>query len=219
MVIEREVLKINEPEIKGTEICFVTSTDNSAGTFFAQFCKYTNEDLCSFNKSVGEYCENVKAARDSADQTPEIAESIHAGDILCAKYPVDEQWYRALVLNSNEQAKSCTVTYIDYGNVETVTFDNLVRADEAKLPAIKRAPFGVNCILNSGSKNYEAGDIHLALCSLFQNYVMIKVLERQSDSCWRVEIPQHAYNVPYWLTFKPESLTDTSRERKIEASA
>ncbi|BGP16324.1 hypothetical protein JCM10213_009173 [Rhodosporidiobolus nylandii] len=47
------------------------------------------------------------------------------GDLVSAKFSVDNAWYRAKVRRSNPAKKEAEIVYVDYGNVETVPFSRL----------------------------------------------------------------------------------------------
>ena len=48
-----------------------------------------------------------------------------SGDLVSARFSVDAQWYRARVLRSNPQKKQAEVAFIDYGNTESLGFNEL----------------------------------------------------------------------------------------------
>ena len=47
------------------------------------------------------------------------------GDLVSAKYSEDNEWYRARVRRNDRDAKKSDVFFIDYGNTETVSWDQL----------------------------------------------------------------------------------------------
>ncbi|GAA5833480.1 hypothetical protein JCM9279_001538 [Rhodotorula babjevae] len=48
-----------------------------------------------------------------------------SGDLVSAKFSVDNAWYRAKVRRSNPAKKEAEVVYIDYGNSETIPYTRL----------------------------------------------------------------------------------------------
>lgn len=52
---------------------------------------------------------------------------LSVGDLCCAKSELDENWYRGRVESITDD--NCTVLYIDYGNSETVSKNNLRKLD------------------------------------------------------------------------------------------
>ena len=67
------------------------------------------------------------------------------GDFVVALFSQDEQWYRALVTKVCDNAKSCHVRFVDYGNSETVPMENL-RAPDPCLVA--HPPLAFQCFLS-----------------------------------------------------------------------
>lgn len=48
-----------------------------------------------------------------------------SGDLVSAKFSDDGQWYRAKVRKSSAVKKEAQVTFIDYGNQDTVAFKDI----------------------------------------------------------------------------------------------
>lgn len=204
-------LALKECEIKEAELCFVTSIDRSTKTFFAQLCKNSNEDLITFNYEVCKYCYSIVADRNAGEKKKARPKEINAGDVLCAKYPSDEQWYRATILSVDKVAKKCVVRYLDYGNTETVTFRQLIEVNPNDFPTITREPFGVICsFLDEPKDDQEWTRLFNAL---EKKYLLLKMKDPQKDGTWKVTIPKHGYNVPYWRAFKPELYPNKVRSR------
>lgn len=55
---------------------------------------------------------------------PTIPVTPKAGDLVSAKFS-DGSWYRAKVRRSSPVKKEAEVTFIDYGNQDTVSFSNI----------------------------------------------------------------------------------------------
>jgi hypothetical protein len=49
---------------------------------------------------------------------------VFAGMACCCQYTYDQQWYRAEILDIQDD--QCTVLYVDYGNAETKPLSRLV---------------------------------------------------------------------------------------------
>ena len=47
------------------------------------------------------------------------------GDLVSAKFSIDQAWYRAKILKSNSGKRLADVQFIDYGNKETLNFNDL----------------------------------------------------------------------------------------------
>ena len=52
------------------------------------------------------------------------------GDLVSAKFSNDGQWYRAKVKKSSAVKKEAQVTFIDYGNQDTVSFKDIRPLDQ-----------------------------------------------------------------------------------------
>lgn len=187
-----------------TELCFITATNLSTRTFFAQLCKNSNEDLVKFNLAIGAYCQKVLT-----NQLERIIKSARKGDIVCARYAKNDSWFRAMVLSYDKTTRAYVVFFTDFGDVETLSSENIIQPDVENLPEIKRAPFGISCFLEN-SEHYNVKQTEHLLDCLYDNYVMVKVLERQTKLQWKVGIPKHAYNIPFWLIFKPDKFANES---------
>jgi staphylococcal nuclease domain-containing protein 1 len=53
-----------------------------------------------------------------------------AGELVSAKFSGDNGWYRAKVRRSSPAKKECELTFIDYGNQETVAWSNIRPLDQ-----------------------------------------------------------------------------------------
>jgi len=53
-----------------------------------------------------------------------------AGELLSAKFSGDGGWYRAKVRRTSPAKKECEVTFVDYGNQETVGWGNMRPLDK-----------------------------------------------------------------------------------------
>ncbi|KAL1128881.1 hypothetical protein AAG570_013415 [Ranatra chinensis] len=70
-------------------------------------------------------------------QTFPMLEQLEKGDIVAAKFPEDESWYRAEILST--ERGEVTVRFIDYGNVSMVTETRLLPPDlQASPPLVTR---------------------------------------------------------------------------------
>jgi len=61
---------------------------------------------------------------DSKNSKP-LADAPKAGDLVAAKYSVDNEWYRAKIRSNDRAAKVAEVLFIDYGNSEKIPWANL----------------------------------------------------------------------------------------------
>lgn len=60
------------------------------------------------------------------------------GRYLAAFYPTDQNWYRVRVLHVHPNLRTCTVQYVDYGNTEQLSVDDLnyLRPELADTPEL-----------------------------------------------------------------------------------
>lgn len=190
---------INMAEIKldGRELGFVTSIHRPTRTFFVQLCKFTNEELLEFSKLLNNHCTELKAA----SQQSESPAKIRKGAIVCILYD-DANWYRALVLNKHKENSTVAVMLVDFGNIVTVNQRDVVVTSPEKFPAIEKCPFGITCTTPDSLELEKDKAEHMLDC-LNLNYLMIKVLSRESKIQWLVDIPKHAYNTPFWHMYEP----------------
>ena len=106
---------------------------------------------------------------------PEMS-NIIIGDICCAKYSVDKSWYRAKVISLD--GADIAVQFIDYGNPETTTAQNLRQID---IQFIENAAFAMKCTMNFSSaatsehtdKLWELSELHPIMkmsCSAYDEH-------------------------------------------------
>uniref|UniRef100_A0A8D2J708 Tudor domain containing 1 n=1 Tax=Varanus komodoensis TaxID=61221 RepID=A0A8D2J708_VARKO len=141
------------------------------GDFFCQQmgngCK-----LSELQISLHEYCGKVSA-------TPDFCPAI--GDMCCAQFTEDNQWYRASVL-AYISDKTALVGYVDYGNVEVLHLSKLrpIIPELVELPvqAIKCTLAGVKP--TSGTWSTEATSV---MKQLMQNKVAtIKIMDKKENT-------------------------------------
>lgn len=185
----RRSVKMAVVPVCSTELGYVTGVDEEQTKFFVQLCKFTNAELLQHNKQINDFCKNLATRRKEMKVPNCIAPKV--GDVLCARYAIDNNWYRIVVNSSDEADRECKVYFVDYGNVETIAFDDLLEIDSADLPAVERAPFGLYCKLKSSEKYPNKDKL---LQALSDEYIMIKPLEQVDYNLWCVDIPNVAYN-------------------------
>jgi staphylococcal nuclease domain-containing protein 1 len=56
---------------------------------------------------------------------PALTAAPKVGDVVAAKFSADGEWYRAKVRRNDRDAKKSEVTYVDYGNSETIPWASL----------------------------------------------------------------------------------------------
>lgn len=191
---------LQDVQIERTELGYVTCIYRPTRTFFLQLCKYSNKELLDFNDELHQYCLNkVKTMQEKGLKTKRV----HKGEVVAVRFNEDDHWYRALVLNEDKTNKRYFVVFIDYGNVSIVTIDDVIRPDPKDIPIIERSSFGVSCLVK-GAESLDDSRSDFLLDCLNQNYIMVKMLSKLSRIQWKVEIPSHGYNNPFWLIYRPD---------------
>lgn len=114
---------------KETVSSMVSHVDEN-GLFFLQLNREENDLLALGEKIEASYAGKV-----------EKAESFERGQLCCAKFSEDGAWYRARVLN--DCGDSVSVLFVDYGNTEVVTKEDVLKL----LPAFTQPAFAYECRL------------------------------------------------------------------------
>ncbi|CAH2323151.1 tudor domain-containing 1 isoform X1 [Pelobates cultripes] len=114
---------------------------------------------------IAGYC---NAERSGGRFTPSV------GEMCCAQFTADGQFYRALVLDTSECAAK--IIYVDYGNIETLPFSSLhpIRESSLVLPVqiVKCSLAGVTPV----SEKWSAECIELLNSLILQKEVTLTVL-------------------------------------------
>uniref|UniRef100_A0A670XY34 Tudor domain containing 1 n=1 Tax=Pseudonaja textilis TaxID=8673 RepID=A0A670XY34_PSETE len=138
------------------------------------FCQQTVNGckLSQLQVSLREYCENTSI-------TPDFCPAV--GDVCCAQFTEDNQWYRATVISFISE-KIALVGYIDYGNFEMLQLNRL-RPIVRKLMELPMQ--AINCTL-AGVKPISGiwpAEATFAMKQLVQNKVVaIKVTDKKMNT-------------------------------------
>ncbi|XP_026523171.1 tudor domain-containing protein 1 isoform X2 [Notechis scutatus] len=138
------------------------------------FCQQTVNGckLSQLQVSLREYCENTLI-------TPDFCPAV--GDVCCAQFTEDNQWYRATVISFISE-KIALVGYIDYGNFEMLQLNRL-RPIVQKLMELPMQ--AINCTL-AGVKPISGiwpAEATFAMKQLVQNKVVaIKVTDKKMNT-------------------------------------
>nr|XP_034370782.1 tudor domain-containing protein 1 isoform X2 [Arvicanthis niloticus] len=117
----------------GDEFCGVVAHIQTPEDFFCQQLQ-SGHKLAELQESLSEYCGHVTPR---SDFYPTI------GDVCCAQFSEDDQWYRASVL-AYASEESVLVGYVDYGNFEILSLKRLCPI----IPKLLDLPMqAVNCVL------------------------------------------------------------------------
>lgn len=71
-----------------------------------------------------------------------------AGDIVAAKFTVDNDWYRARVRRVDRDAKKAEVMYLDYGNSELIPWTRLRPLSQPQFSTQKLKPQAMDAVLS-----------------------------------------------------------------------
>lgn len=186
--------------VKSIEEIFVTSVNKETKTFFSQCTKFPNEDLINLNLSVNEYCQQVIAKRKSNDPDYKRPTSVSAGEVYFCRYDLDNCWYRAQAMSRDKVNKRCKVLFVDYGNVSSLSYSDLIEADPKETPLLEHCPFGAPCYPKEfDCFTSEQQDTLLDL--LLEKYATVVFVEKQSRIQWLVELPRYGNNSFFWKPF------------------
>ncbi|XP_018023297.1 uncharacterized protein LOC108679208 [Hyalella azteca] len=131
------------------------------------------EEIEELSTSMNEYCNSLRAV---------YYEPLD-GEVILAKFSQDGLWYRAACLTSVPQEGAAIVQFTDYGNIETVLFEAIVRMEERFVTPI---PFlAVQCALE-GTGDQPSSDVTAArlaeLLPAFSPVTAARVLPQDPDS-------------------------------------
>ncbi|KAL6058413.1 hypothetical protein STEG23_008132, partial [Scotinomys teguina] len=134
MVIDRNALIPKMLTLKvGDEFCGVVAHIQTPEDFFLQQLQ-SGHKLAELQESLSEYCGQVTPR---SDFYPTI------GDVCCAQFSEDDQWYRASIL-AYASEESVLVGYVDYGNFEILSLKRLCPI----IPKLLDLPMqALNCVL------------------------------------------------------------------------
>lgn len=195
---ESKAIKVLDPELTGTELCYTTSFNKKRKTFFGQLCKFTNEELEEFNETVNKYCMQVKKRDNDANSV-----KVELGDVVGSEFL--GTWYRAEVVDFKNKGKTCRVKFIDYGNLADVDPKDLVYFNKKDIPIIERSSFGITYSVDF-TKDYNDEELEKLSECLVSDYCMIKVLGRDANNVVNVSIPRHGYNRGIWRSLDGDKL-------------
>lgn len=124
---------LGKANLTENEKVYITAVE-SPGCFFCQISG-TEEKL---NALMSE----ISAVYDSLSNEELVVNSINVGDVCCAQFSDDNQWYRAVVEDNTDSA--LTVRFLDYGNAETLPIS---RTKILKDTFFSEPPLAIKCSL------------------------------------------------------------------------
>ena len=87
------------------------------------FCNFLpNKTLDKIEQVLADYDDGVK-------KSESLSLPIKNGTLCAAKFPDDNKYYRALVKSHNKEKQEFEVEFIDYGNIEKVSMEDLIKLD------------------------------------------------------------------------------------------
>ena len=91
--------------------------------FHKFYCNFLpNKTLETIEEVLNDYDDGIK-------ESENLSLPIKNGTLCAAKFPDDQKYYRAIVKRFNKEDKEFEVEFIDYGNVETVKLNDLIKLD------------------------------------------------------------------------------------------
>ncbi|KFM61405.1 Tudor domain-containing protein 1, partial [Stegodyphus mimosarum] len=171
--MESKILTASTVPVSDVENLFITSF-TSPSLFFAQFEKLDSNLLSEMQEQINElYQGNATFSKRNLKYVPTV------GNLVCAKYEEDNQFYRALVISFKDS--QFEVFFIDYGNRCIVPLYDIhpITKEFIKFPA-----FGIECSLES----YPPGTPVDKLCSLMlENSIQARMIA-EKDNKWLITL-------------------------------
>ena len=86
---------------------------------------------CNFlpNKILGKIEEVLSYYDEGIKKIESLSLPIKIGTLCAAKFPDDNKYYRGLVKSHDKEKKQFEIEFIDYGNIETVNLNDLIKLD------------------------------------------------------------------------------------------
>uniref|UniRef100_A0A8C5KK42 Tudor domain-containing protein 1 n=1 Tax=Jaculus jaculus TaxID=51337 RepID=A0A8C5KK42_JACJA len=155
----------------GDEFCGVVAHIQTPEDFFCQQLQ-SGHKLAELQASLSEYCSQV---------TPRLDFYPAIGDVCCAQFSEDDQWYRASVL-AYASEESVLVGYVDYGNFEILSLTRLCPI----IPKLLELPMqALKCVLAGVKPSlgiWTPDAICLMKKTVQNKMVMVKVVDRLENS-------------------------------------
>ena len=163
--------------VKGSSYTVFLLTVNTPYDFVCQLASDT-EALNSMTAVISELYDGT--------DTFVLAQPPSIGDLVCARYDEDGNYYRARVISFDEHQKLYDIDFIDYGNIESVSLDNL-RSLESKLAGM--SPKALHCSLSGLPQSLNISDHYmgvlvekmLSLIGEMDSSVVIEIVAQPTD--------------------------------------
>ena len=114
-----------------------------------------------------------------------------AGELVCAQYTKDDQFYRAKVINVIPESESYEIEFVDFGNVDTVSFDRL-RCLDPQL--VTHSPLAFKCGLFGLPEDHDVSDhfvgvlVDKILSCTGDDPVMMEIMGINESGCYDVKL-------------------------------
>ena len=88
--------------------------------------------FCNFlpNKELEKIEDVLSNYDDGIEEGERLSPPIKQGTLCAARFPEDEKYYRAIIKRFNKEKNEYQVEFIDYGNIEWVKLNDLIKLDE-----------------------------------------------------------------------------------------
>ena len=88
--------------------------------------------FCNFlpNKELEKIEDVLSNYDDGIEEGERLSPPIKQGTLCAARFPEDEKYYRAVIKRFNKEKNEYQVEFIDYGNIEWVKLNDLIKLDE-----------------------------------------------------------------------------------------
>ncbi|TSN30246.1 Tudor domain-containing protein 6 [Bagarius yarrelli] len=186
----------------GLEAEVFISHCNSPFSFFVQLV--TDEsDICTLVEKLNE---------DQSNHIPVNPVDLHEGDLVCAVYPDDNCWYRA-VLRKALVTGTADVEFIDFGNTAEVSVSKICILDEMFF----QPRYSIHCSL-TGEVNFNGDVVSNFKTEIEKNAdrFLCKFIQ-QSDSVWEVKLEGSGRLMENSLFTGLDCITVTSVARSPDA--
>lgn len=124
------VQQVNDEHKSARKIAFITHVDHPNRFYMQLDCDADAIDSIQRNLQI------------VAPQFPALSD-FRAGQMCIAQYTVDEQWYRARIIDTDGEITS--IQFIDWGNTDSITNNSLLKAPHSTL--FEREAFAMACSL------------------------------------------------------------------------
>ncbi|GIY84937.1 tudor domain-containing protein 1 [Caerostris extrusa] len=168
--IKSKFLTVASVAVSNVEQLYITCFE-SPSNFFAQFEKLSSEKLEEMQNGINNHYLNAS----KSSFKPKI------GTIVCAKYSMDNLFYRARIENVVDD--NCKVIFIDYGNKETVSFSNIHPLDSKFMI---HPPFGIECGLHTYP---PATPVEKLQGLMLENSVQAKMIKEENKK-WLIALTE-----------------------------